>query len=105
MGIQTGNVEKVGVNIFTREEEKKDVQFHPYNQEAANKQIEKLRKIKDSRNNDNVAKCLASIKTDAENDRNLMPSIIAAVKEYSTIGEIVQVLKDVYGEFEEPIFF
>jgi len=104
MGIQTGNVEKVGVNIFTREEEKKDVQFHPYNQEAANKQIEKLRKIKDSRNNDNVAKCLASIKTDAENDRNLMPSIIAAVKEYSTIGEIVQVLKDVYGEFEEPIF-
>jgi methylmalonyl-CoA mutase N-terminal domain/subunit len=34
-----------------------------------------------------------------------MPSIIAAVKEYASIGEIVQVMKDVYGEFEEPIFF
>ncbi len=105
MGIQTGKVEKVGVNIFTREEEIKAVQFHPYNQEAANQQIEKLKKIKASRNNDKVAKCLATIKTVAETDKNLMPSIIAAVKEYSTIGEIVQVLKDVYGEFEEPIFF
>jgi len=34
-----------------------------------------------------------------------MPSIIEAVKEYATVGEIVQVMKDVYGEFKEPIFF
>jgi methylmalonyl-CoA mutase N-terminal domain/subunit len=34
-----------------------------------------------------------------------MSSIIEAVKVYATVGEIVQVMKDVYGEFEEPIFF
>ncbi len=105
MGMQTGKVEKVGVNIYTREEENKEVQFHPYNQEAADNQVEKLKRIKFNRNNENVKKCLEAIKADAENDKNLMPSIIAAVKEYASIGEIVQVMKDVYGEFEEPIFF
>ncbi len=60
---------------------------------------------KATRNNEKVQQYLAIIKADAEADNNLMPSIIAAVKEYATVGEIVKVMKDVYGEFEEPIFF
>lgn len=105
MGMQTGKVDKVGVNIFTREEENKEVEFHPYNQEAADKQVEKLKRIKASRNNELVKQKLEAVKKDAEDDKNLMPSIIDAVKEYATVGEIVQVMKDMYGEFEEPIFF
>ncbi|MBI2280314.1 MAG: acyl-CoA mutase large subunit family protein [Bacteroidetes bacterium] len=105
MGMQTGKVDKVGVNIFTREEESKPVEFHPYNQEAADKQVEKLKRIKASRNNELVKQKLETIRKDAKEDKNLMPSIIEAVKEYATVGEIVQVMKDVYGEFEEPIFF
>ena len=105
MGMQTGKVDKVGVNIFTREEESKPVEFHPYNQEAADKQVEKLKRIKESRNNELVKQKLATIRKDAKEDKNLMPSIIEAVKEYATVGEIVQVMKDVYGEFKEPIFF
>ena len=31
--------------------------------------------------------------------------VIEAVKEYATVGEIIQVMKDIYGEYEEPIFF
>jgi methylmalonyl-CoA mutase N-terminal domain/subunit len=34
-----------------------------------------------------------------------VPTVIEAVKEYATVGEIIQVMKDVYGEYEEPIFF
>ncbi len=105
MGMQTGDVAKVGVNMFTREEDPKPVDFHPYNQEAADKQVEKLKKIKEERNNEKVQELLEVIRADVEADNNLMPSIIAAVKEYATVGEIVQVLKDEYGEFEEPIFF
>ena len=48
---------------------------------------------------------LAAIKKDAQDNKNLMPSIIAAVKEYCTVGEIVDAMKAVYGEFKEPIFF
>jgi len=105
LGIQNGTIPKVGVNIFVREEESKEVEFHPYNPEAAEKQIQKLQKIKASRNNENVKKCLEEIKSDAQKDKNLMPSVIAAVKEYCTVGEIVSAIKEVYGEFKEPIFF
>ena len=45
------------------------------------------------------------LEQDAGKNINLMPSIIAAVKEYASVGEIVSVLKKVYGEYEEPIFF
>jgi len=105
IGIQEGQVPKVGVNMFTRKEEQKPVDFHPYNEEAASKQIDKLKQIKDDRNNDVLKESLLAIKMDAESDKNLMPSIICAVKEYATVGEITQVLKEVYGEFEEPIMF
>lgn len=104
-GIQGGEIPKVGVNIFTREEEAKPVDFHPYNKEAANKQITKVQRIRQQRDNVLVNKLLTKIREDAMEDKNLMPSIIAAVKEYATVGEIIQILKDVYGEFEEPIFF
>lgn len=104
-GIQHGAVSKVGVNIYTKEEEIKTVDFHPYNEEAAKKQIDKLHRIKQTRNNGKVTEMLANVRYDAQNDKNLMPSIIAAVKEYATVGEIIQVLKEVYGEYKEPIFF
>ena len=105
MGVQTGKIEKVGVNIFTRKEEAKEVEFHPYNQKAADDQVEKLRRIKSSRNSEKVLDCLENIKRDAREDKNLMPAVVAAVKEYCTVGEIVKAMKEVYGEFKEPIFF
>jgi len=105
MGIQTGAVPKVGVNLFTRKEDPKPVDFHPYNQKAADNQIEKLKRIKATRDHEKVQELLAAIKADAQAGKNLMPSIIAAVKAYVTVGEIVQVMKDVFGEFDEPIFF
>jgi len=105
MGIQKGDVPKVGVNIYTREEEAKPVDFHPYNEDAANRKMDKLKEVKESRDNDAVRKSLLTVKADAEQDKNLMPSVVMAVKEYATVGEIIQVLKDVYGEFKEPIIF
>ncbi|NUM31495.1 MAG: acyl-CoA mutase large subunit family protein [Bacteroidetes bacterium] len=105
MGMQKGVIPKVGVNIFTRKEDVREVEFHPYNQKAADEQIEKLKKIKNSRNQSKVDECLENIKRDAKADKNLMYSIVVAVKEYCTVGEIVKALKEVYGEFKEPIFF
>ncbi|MBC8343018.1 MAG: methylmalonyl-CoA mutase [Bacteroidetes bacterium] len=103
-GIQEGKIPKVGLNMFKREEEVKPVDFHPYNQEAAQQQVDKLKLIKQNRNNDEVIKLLNSIHTHATAGKNLMPSVIEAVKGYATVGEIIQTLKDVYGEFQEPIF-
>jgi methylmalonyl-CoA mutase N-terminal domain/subunit len=104
-GIQTGDIPKVGVNIFQKDEDPKPVEFHPYNAEAADFQVEKLRKVRKKRNSEKVNRCLNLLRDDAQKSKNLMPIVIEAVKEYATVGEIIQVLKDVYGEYEEPIFF
>ncbi len=103
--IQRGETKKVGVNVFRKEEEAKTVEFHPYNEGNAKKQIENLKQVKRRRNQADVERTLAKIKSDAEKNLNLMPSVIEAVKAYATVGEITQALKDVYGEYEEPIYF
>ncbi len=103
--MQDGKILKVGLNCYKKEEEKRTVEFHPYNIEAANRQVEKLKKKRLERNNGLVKQLLSVVRADAENNANLMPSIIAAVKEYATVGEIIGVLKEVYGEYNEPIFF
>lgn len=103
--VQDGKVLKVGVNCFKRDEEAKKVEFHPYNVEAANKQIKKLKKIKSSRDKVKVKNALEELRRDVEQNKNLMPATIKAVKCYASVGEIIQVLKDVYGEYKEPIFF
>ena len=105
LAIQKGEIPKVGVNCYRKEEEAKTVEFHPYNKENAVKQIENLKKVKAERNTLEVEKCLDKIKKDAQENLNLMPSVIEAVKAYATVGEITKTLKDAYGEYEEPIYF
>ncbi len=103
--MQEGRIPKVGVNCYKKEEEKRSVEFHPYSEQNALKQIERLNKIKNERNTTEVKNCLEKIKKDAQENLNLMPSVIEAVKVYATVGEIIKTLKDVYGEYQEPIYF
>ncbi len=105
MAIQRGDIKKVGVNIYRKEEEARAVKFHPYNAENARKQIERLHRVKGERDSAEVERCLFRIERDAKTDRNLMPAVIEAVKAYATVGEITRTLKKVYGEYREPIYF
>jgi methylmalonyl-CoA mutase N-terminal domain/subunit len=103
--IQEGRVLKVGLNCYRKEEETRSVGFHAYNEENARTQIARLKKIKKDRDSERVRKILARVREDAEDNRNLMPAVIEAVKAYATVGEITKALKDAYGEYEEPIYF
>ena len=104
-GIQNGTIPKVGVNMFQKKEDPKPVEFHPYNEKAANDQIKKLKRIKGNRDELKVQSALDKLKKDCLQNVNLMPAVINAVKVYTTVGEITWVMKDVYGEYDEPIFF
>jgi len=103
--IQEKKILKVGVNCYRKEEETRTVEFHPYNEGNAAKQVKKLKKIKKERDSKKVLSYLEKIKRDAKENINLMPSVIEAVKAYATVGEITKTLKDVYGEYKEPIYF
>jgi methylmalonyl-CoA mutase, N-terminal domain len=66
------------------------------------KQVERLRKLKNERDNQQVKHMLDRVRDTARSDENLMPVLIEAVKAYSTVGEISDALRDVFGEYREP---
>ena len=63
-------------------------------------QIEKLKALKSRRDSIKVAACLAAIKAAASGTENIMPSVIEAIENYCTLGEIADVLRGIYGEYQ-----
>ncbi|MAF48256.1 MAG: methylmalonyl-CoA mutase family protein [Rhodospirillales bacterium] len=104
--IESGAFPKVGVNRYRIEEDDEhEVEFHPYNKEDAELQIESLRQVRSGRAGDVAGTCLAKIKAAAEAGENVMPAIMEAVQAYATVGEITDALVEVYGRYQEPIRF
>ena len=102
--IQKGEIIKVGVNRFTVDEEQREVEVFEVDPEVLKRQIERLNRVKANRDKNKVTACLQDLKKAAIQERNIMPCLIDAVKAHATMGEIVEVLKEVYGEAEQPVF-
>jgi methylmalonyl-CoA mutase N-terminal domain/subunit len=66
-------------------------------------QLARLETVRQGRNRQKVKQSLDKLFDDADKNRNLMPTIVEALKAYSTIGEITDVLRSVYGEYRELI--
>jgi methylmalonyl-CoA mutase N-terminal domain/subunit len=90
----------VGVNRFQAEEEK-PTNLLRVDPAVRISQIEKLKKLKSERDGEAVKKSLARLKQVAEGSGNLMPPILDAVKAYATLGDICDVLREVYGEYQQ----
>lgn len=92
----------VGVNEFqSREETKPSLLKVDPGLEV--QQVQKLKKLKSSRDNGAVAKALADLKVSAKGKDNLMPKILHAVKSQATLGEISSALREVFGEYREKV--
>ncbi|MFA9422258.1 MAG: methylmalonyl-CoA mutase family protein, partial [Sedimentibacter sp.] len=66
-------------------------------------QKKKTQKVKDARNNLAVKEKLEALKKACEGTENVMPLILDAVKEYATLGEICDVMREVFGEYEQAV--
>jgi methylmalonyl-CoA mutase N-terminal domain/subunit len=64
-------------------------------------QIERLKKLRSKRDDERVKKTLSDLKKGAEGKENLMPLILEAVKAYATLGDVCDVLRDVFGEYQQ----
>ena len=100
--VEEGRRTIVGVNRYTIEE-KLNIPILKVDEEVQRRQIERLRRIKAERDNEAVKEALEWLRSSAENDDNVMPAILQAVKVYATEGEIMGVLKEVYGTYRKPI--
>ena len=98
--IETGKRVVVGMNRFQVEEEK-PTNLLRVDPSVRISQVERLTKLRSERDNDRVSKSLSGLKRVAEGRDNLMPSILSAVKAYATLGEICDVLRGVFGEYQQ----
>lgn len=89
----------VGVNKFQLKEETEIPGFR-IDDSIREMQSNKLRIVKENRDNSQVKKSLEEIRQKAVSNENLMPSVIHAVEQYCTLGEIADVLRGVFGEYK-----
>lgn len=91
----------VGVNDFVNDEPVQ-IPILAMDPQGYEIQCARIEEVKANRDNQAAARHLAALRTAAEGTDNLMPFILAAVKEYVTLQEIMDVFRDVFGEYEEP---
>ncbi len=94
----------VGVNDFITDDVL-EIPVLKIDPEVQRVQLMRLEQTRKSRNNPKVKALLDKIRKAAEGTDNLLPHILAAVKAYATVGEVCDALRDVYGEYQEPIIF
>jgi len=91
----------VGVNAFAREGAE-PIQILKIAPEIIEKQIHRLQEVRKQRDAEKVKKALEQLRAKAHTDENLMPAILEAVRAYATIGEICDVFREEFGEYQEP---
>jgi methylmalonyl-CoA mutase N-terminal domain/subunit len=104
--IDSGEKTIVGLNRFTMEEEdgfeEKDIFESDPQVEPVQKA--KLAAVKAKRDSGEVKRALGNLAGAIDRDENLMPSIIHAVKQYATLGEICGIMREKWGEFRSPTY-
>ena len=94
----------VGVNRYALEQEA-PVELLRIDPALEQKQIARLRTVRERRDSGSVEAALARLETDARGDANLMPAIMDATRAYVTMGEMCDTLRHVWGTWREtPVF-
>ena len=91
----------VGVNKFQTNEEER-VETLRVNEELEYKQKQRLKDLRNRRDNSQVQEALLAVKQVAASQDNLLPVIKKAVASYATVGEICDALRSVFGEYNPP---
>ncbi len=104
MDIESGKKTVIGVNKFILDTGKPEglLRVDPA---VAQRQLEKLKKLRSGRDNLRVRNILDDLAAAARGSENIMPHFIGAVKNYATLGEICDTLREVFGEYKQQIVF
>ncbi len=93
----------VGVNRYTEENDTGTIPILEIDPAVEEEQCVQLKKLRAERDNDKVQRSLAELRRVAEGTENTVPAILDCVRVYGTEGEIVDVLRSVFGEYQEPV--
>lgn len=99
--LETKEKVMVGVNKYQMQEPKRTIETLYIDRSVEKRQIEKLAALKQRRNAQTHTESIRRVREDAQLGKNLMPSIVEAVKAYATLQEICDALRGVFGEYRE----
>ena len=94
----------VGVNKY-RLEERPPFGAFKIDQSIEATQVERTRKLRAQRDNHKVQKCLEAVRSVSNTDENVVPAVLEAVRAYATVGEICDVWRDIFGEYQSREYF
>ncbi len=97
--IQNGSKILVGVNKFEIDEAP-ILDTFTIDDSIRKVQIDKINQVKSERDNVKVNELLVQLESAAKADTNLMPIILESTENYATLGEIADVMRNVFGEFK-----
>jgi methylmalonyl-CoA mutase N-terminal domain/subunit len=92
----------VGINDFIIPDEQVEIPILKLDPEIEKEQVQAVKRIRTERDNDKVKMSLENLKKVIQGTGNTMPAILECVRCYTTEGEIVDVMREVFGEYIEP---
>lgn len=105
MELESGKRVIVGVNDYVEKNEQIDIPLLRITPEDAEHQITALQEVKKRRDDKEVNRCLNRLSDAAHSDENLMPYFIECAHAYVTLGEMINTLKNAFGEYTETAVF
>jgi len=100
--VERGEEVVVGVNEYTMDEDTSP-DILQVDETTRERQLERLERVKEERDDGEVENCLEALSEAVESDENVMPYIIDAVKAYATMGEIMEVFEQHHGSYQETV--
>jgi methylmalonyl-CoA mutase N-terminal domain/subunit len=100
--IDTNQRTVVGINEYVSEEPL-TIPLLEMDPEGERRQLERLARVRRERDNVAVEERLSALRDAAQGTQNLMPYILDAVRAHGTLGEICGLLREVFGEYREPV--
>lgn len=91
----------VGVNKYVTEDVEVPILY--ISEDVEKKQIERTRKVREERDEKRWKTSMDALRDAIIKNKNVMPYVLDAVKAYATVGEIMDVFKEIYGEYKEPV--
>ena len=98
--VESGEETVVGVNEYAIDEDTKPDLLH-VDETVQERQRNRLESVKKERDDEAVEAALSALQTAVEDDENVMPALIDAVKAYATMGEIMDVFEAEHGRYRE----
>jgi len=91
----------VGVNAYA-EKAPLTIPILEMDPQGYKRQVSRLEEVRKTRDSGRVGQAMDKLRIACQGTENTMPYIMEAVHAYATLGEIVNVMKEVFGTYEEP---